>query len=73
MIMLTNLKSAFVSGLLMAVLGAATYFLQLGDVFKVDVHSLANIVALAFATAIVSFVKSSLTSDSGTFAGIQIR
>lgn len=68
-----NLKSALVSGLLMALFGAGTYVLQLGDVFKVEIHSLANIVALAFAAAIVSFVKNSLTTDSGNFAGVKVK
>lgn len=67
------IKSALVSGVLMAVLSVATYILSVGDIFSVDGKIMANIAVMSLLTAIVSFVKSSLTSTSGKFAGVKIK
>ncbi len=71
--MLVNIKSALVSGVLMAILGIATYIIGLGSVFSADGKTIVNIGVLALLTSIVSFVKSSLTTDQGTFSGIKIK
>lgn len=68
-----NLKSALVSGVIMGVLAMATYIVGLGDVFKIDVHSLVNVGALAVLTAVVSLIKSYLTTSDGAFLGVQIK
>lgn len=65
----TNVKSALVSGVITAVLAGASYIIGLGDVFSIDVHALVNVISLAALTAIVSLVKSLLTTDSGNFVG----
>lgn len=65
----TNVKSALVSALITAVLATATYILGLGDVFKIDVHALINVISLSALTALVSIIKSFLTTSSGNFVG----
>lgn len=71
--MITNIKSALVSGVLMAILGIATYLLGIGDIFKADGHTVANIAVMAILTAIVSVVKNSLTTSTGKIAGIKVK
>lgn len=71
--MITNIKSALISGVLMAILGVATYVIGVGDVFSADGHTIVNIAVLAVLTSFVSFVKSILTSTEGTFAGVQVK
>jgi hypothetical protein len=68
-----NLKSALVSAVLMALVGIITYILGVGNIFALDFHSLANIGAISFLTGVISFIKSSLTTPVGTFAGIQVK
>ena len=70
---LVNLKSALVSAVLMALVGIIAYVLQVGNIFALDFHTLANVGAVAFLTGLISFFKSSLTSPVGTFAGVQIK
>ena len=70
---LTNLKSALVSGIITGVLGIAGYIIGVGDVFKLDVHSLVNVFALSALTTIVSLIKSVMTTSDGTVAGIQVK
>lgn len=67
-----SIKSACVSGMIMAVLGVAGYIIGVGDVFKLDVHSLVNVAVMSGLTAIVSLLKASMTSNSGKVAGVQI-
>lgn len=63
------LKSALVSTVLMAVLAMAMYVLNLGDVFKIEVHSLVNVGVMALLTGVVSLIKSLLTDSEGKFVG----
>lgn len=65
-----TIKSALVSGVLMAILGIALNVIQTGDVFAVDVKELINVGVIALLTSIVSFLKSILTTQNGNFAGI---
>lgn len=65
----TNIKSALVSALLTAILAIAGYIIGVADVFKIDVHALINVGALSALTAIVSLIKSFLTTDGGKFVG----
>ena len=71
--MITNIKSALISGVLMTILAIATYILSVGDIFSVDAKTMVNIGIMSLLTAIVSFVKSSFTSDAGKFAGIKVK
>ena len=71
--MITNIKSALISGVLMTILAIATYILSVGDIFSVDGKTMVNIGVMSLLTAIVSFVKSSFTSDAGKFAGIKVK
>lgn len=65
-----TIKSALVSTVLMAILSVAGYILQLGDVFKVDLHTLTNVAVISFLTGIVSVLKNLLTNEEGRFVGI---
>lgn len=67
---LQKIKSALVSGVLTAILAGAGYVLSVGDIFKVDVHSLSNVLALSLLTAIVSLIKSFSTTNEGNFIGV---
>ena len=69
----TNIKSALVSGVIAGILGIAGYIISVGDVFKLDVHSIVNVGILAFLTTIVSLIKTILTTGQGTIVGIQIK
>lgn len=68
-----SIKSALVSGVITGLLGIAGYIIGVGDIFKLDVHTLLNVGSLAALTTIVSFIKASLTTEDGTVAGIQVR
>lgn len=71
--MLTSLKSALVSGILMAILAIAMYIIAVGDVFSIDARVLINTGVMALLTSVVSLIKSILTTPSGKVAGIQVR
>lgn len=73
MITLTQVKSALVSAVIAAVLGVAGYILSVGDIFKIDVHSLSNVAALSALVAFVSLVKSAGTTPAGTFMGAKVK
>lgn len=64
-----NIKSALVSGVITGILGVAGYIIEVGDIFKLDVHTLVNVGALSALTTIVSLIKSFLTTSSGNFVG----
>lgn len=66
----TNVKSALVSTALMALVSGGIYIIGLGDVFKIDAHSLTNIVAMSLLTGLVSLIKNLLTTTDGKFAGV---
>lgn len=65
----TNIKSALVSALITAILAIAGYIIGVGDVFAIDVHALVNVGALSALTAVVSVIKSFLTTNGGNFVG----
>ena len=71
--MWTNIKSALVSGVITGVLGIAGYIIGVGDIFKLDVHTLANVGALSALTTIVSLIKAAMTTDKGFIAGVKIK
>lgn len=70
---MTKIKSALVSGVIMGILSGLIYIVGIGDIFALNLKSLINVVAIAIATSIVSFIKSSLTSSEGIFAGIRVK
>lgn len=65
----TKLKSALVSALITAFLAGAGYVIGINDVFSINIHALVNVVVLSALTAVVSLIKSGLTTDEGKFAG----
>lgn len=64
-----NIKSALVSGLIMAVLAMIGYVIGIGDIFKIDVHAIVNIGVLAGLGVVQSLVKNLLTTNDGKFVG----
>jgi len=64
-----NVRGALVSGVITAVLGIAGYIIGVGDIYKLDLHTLANVGALSALTTIVSLIKNYLTSNQGNFLG----
>lgn len=67
---MANVKSALVSGILMATLGVSGYIIGLSDIFAVNVHALVNIAVISFLTSVVSAIKSLLTTNNGNFVGV---
>lgn len=68
---MTNLKSALVSVGIAIVLAVAGYVIVLGDVFKIEWHTLVNVGVLAGLVAVVSLIKSSGTNEAtGKFLNI---
>jgi len=65
-----NIRSAITSVLLTAVLGLLMYVVGVGDVWKIDFHSVVNIFSIAIATGLVSLIKNFLTTDKGQFLGV---
>jgi len=73
MFTITNIKSALLSTVLMAIVGMAVYVIGLGDVFLIELKPLVNVGAIALLTGIVSVIKSLLTSyDTGKAVGVQV-
>jgi len=73
MFTITNIKSALLSTMLMAIVGMAVYVIGLGDVFLIELKPLVNVGAIALLTGIVSVIKSLLTSyDTGKAVGVQV-
>lgn len=66
----TNIQSALVTVLLTAILSGAVYVVGLGDIFKIDTHTLINIGAISFLNGIITLIKLFLTSDKGNFLGV---
>lgn len=58
------LISAVVSGVIVAVFG---YILSVGDVWKLDIHSLVNIGLMTFIASIIKYLG---TTENGNFAGV---
>ena len=65
----TNIKSALVSAVITAILAGAGYIIGVGNVFQIDVHAFVNVLALSALTALVSVIKSLLTTSQGNFVG----
>jgi hypothetical protein len=70
---ITAIKSALMSGFLMALLGIMGYIVGVGDIFSLDLHALVNVGVMAFLTTAISLVKAGLTTDKGTALGVQIK
>ncbi len=66
----TNFKSAFVFAVLTAFVAVIVYILGLGDVFKIDGHTITNIGVMALLNGVLSLLKSFLTTDTGKFLGV---
>ena len=71
--MIIQIKSALVSGVLMMVLAMAMYVIGVGDIFSIDGRVLANTGVMALLTAIVSFIKSVMTTGKGTVLGVKVK
>lgn len=65
-----NVKSALVYTVLTAVVSMGMYVVGVGDVFKVDAHTLINSGVMAFIIGIVSLLKNLLTDKAGNFLGM---
>jgi len=65
-----QIKSALVSGIIMAFFAIVGYVLQTGDIFSLDWRTIANVAVLAGLTAATSYLKSGLTTSQGNFAGL---
>lgn len=66
----TNVKSAIIYAVLMALVSMGIYVIGVGNIFALDTHVLINSGVLAIVTAFVSLVKNFFTDNSGNFAGI---
>ena len=64
-----DVKSALVSAFIVAFFAAAAYVVGVGDLFAINIHTLVNVTTLAGLTAVVSLIKSLLTTTSGNFVG----
>jgi len=65
----TAVKSALVSTVLMAILTMSGYVIGLGDVSKIDGHTLLNLGVMSLLTGLVSLIKNFLTTNDGKFLG----
>lgn len=65
-----DLKSAAISGVLMALYAMFAYVSQTGDIFAIDPKDLLNIGVTALFTSIVSLTKNAFTTESGKFGGV---
>lgn len=66
----TNIKSAIVFAILTALVAMIVYIVGLGDIFKIEPHTIANIGVMAILNGILSLLKSFLTTSSGQFLGM---
>jgi hypothetical protein len=65
-----NFKNALITALLWAVVGAGGYVLGIGDIFKIDFHTLANVAFIPALAFLISWVKGLLTTSDGHFLGV---
>ena len=65
-----SVKRAAISTVIMALVAGAVYVVGIGDIFAVNLHSLANVVALSLLTGLISLVNSLLTTNDNKFLGI---
>lgn len=68
-----EVKSAIVSGVIMALVVVITEVLVAGNIWVLDLKALLNTGIIAFLTIFVSFLKSLLTTSNGTIAGVKIK
>lgn len=64
-----DVRGALISGIIMGVIAVAGYIVSVGDLWKIDKHTLVNTFSISGLTAIVSIVKSFLTDSKGRFLG----
>ncbi len=69
----TNIKSALVSTVLMAILSMLVYIVGIANIFLIDWKVLLNIGIISLATGLVSLIKSVLTTKDGKVAGVQVK
>ncbi len=65
-----NIKSALVTAFMVGLLAMVAYILKVGDIFNLNIHTMANVGALAFLGFIGSTFKSFFTTSEGKFAGV---
>jgi hypothetical protein len=66
---ITEIKSAFVTTFLTAVLSMSLYIIGIGDIFLIDVKVIINVGVISALTGLVSIIKSFLTTSDGNFIG----
>ena len=66
----TNIVNALVTVVLTGVLAVAVYIVGLGDIFKIDSHTLINIGVLSILNGVISLIKNFLTTEKGKFLGV---
>lgn len=67
---MVNIKSALMFALLIAVIEVLVYVIGVGDVFALDFKAVVNALVFPFLGAVLSLLKSFLTTSGGKFAGI---
>lgn len=68
-----NIKSAVVSGLIMALIIVLTMIINAKSIFLVDWRNLIDVAIISFLTSIVSVLKSLSTTAKGNFLGVKIK
>ncbi len=67
-----NVKSALVFGVIVGIGAIIVYTFKVGDIFKLDWHTLVNSFYFGFAGVFLSLVKSLITTNSGSVGGVQV-
>lgn len=65
-----NIKSALVYVFLAAFFQLLSYIIGVGDVWKLDYHTIVNTFVIAFAVGCLSIIKNLLTTSDGKFLGV---
>lgn len=65
-----NVKSALISGLVMAILAIIGYAQSVGDFSSLNLRTLINVGIFAGLGVIQSLIKNFLTSNKGNFLGV---
>lgn len=68
-----EVKSAVISGLLMALLVIASSIIASGSIYGLNWSNLLDVGVMAFITSMVSLIKSILTNEVGEFLGTKIK
>ena len=66
----TNVKSALIYALLIAIVEGIGFIISAGSVFSVEWHGLVNAMVLPALVFIVSIIKNFLTTAKGNFVGV---